>query len=426
MGRWKWQFTCKSLNGRPEPRRAFILCPRRRPLSANTAYTVSVTTGTDSTHAYADNENTLASTGNNGAHLTYPANAGVYTTTLGTLPTTVWQASNYLRDIVFAPSSAVAPAITTQPANATVTAGQTATFTVAASGTAPLAYQWQKNFTNISGATSASYTTPATVSGDNGATFRVVVSNSAGSITSNSATLTVNVPNQAPVIVSAAWATPNPVTLPSTAGVGVAASDDGLPNPPATLTYTWSQVSGPGTTTFSPNGTAASANSTATFSAAGTYTLRVTVSDSALSVTSNATVTVLPKPDVPPTVSLTSPANNATFTAPANITITANAADSDGTVTKVDFYNGATLLGSATASPYSFTWSNVAAGTYSLTAKATDNAGASTTSAAISITVVAPPPPPPPPGTLPSPGSIRILARSAWPVARAIQTASSQ
>src|SRR5439155_1031486 len=86
----------------------------------------------------------------------------------------------------------VAPAITTQPANQTVTAGQTATLTVVVPGTAPLSYQWQKNGANIAGATSASYTTPATTTADSGSTFRVVVTNSAGSTTSNAATLTVN------------------------------------------------------------------------------------------------------------------------------------------------------------------------------------------------------------------------------------------
>jgi hypothetical protein len=86
----------------------------------------------------------------------------------------------------------VAPSISTQPANQAVNVGQTATFSVVAAGTAPLSYQWQKNNTNISGATSATYTAPATVSGDNGATFRVIVSNSVTSITSNAATLTVN------------------------------------------------------------------------------------------------------------------------------------------------------------------------------------------------------------------------------------------
>jgi hypothetical protein len=88
--------------------------------------------------------------------------------------------------------AAVAPTITTQPANQTVTVGQTATFRVTATGTAPLTYQWQKNSANISGATSASYTTPATVAGDNGATFDVIVSNSVGSQTSTTTTLTVN------------------------------------------------------------------------------------------------------------------------------------------------------------------------------------------------------------------------------------------
>src|SRR5204863_123647 len=78
------------------------------------------------------------------------------------------------------------------PASQTVTVGQTATFMVVATGTAPLSYQWQKNATAISGATSASYTTPATTSADNGALFRVMISNSVGSVTSNTATLTVN------------------------------------------------------------------------------------------------------------------------------------------------------------------------------------------------------------------------------------------
>lgn len=85
----------------------------------------------------------------------------------------------------------VLPAITMQPTSETVTAGQTATFTVAAAGTAPLHYQWYKNGTAISQANSTAYTTPATSSSDNGSIFQVIVSNSAGSVTSNSATLTV-------------------------------------------------------------------------------------------------------------------------------------------------------------------------------------------------------------------------------------------
>ena len=82
-------------------------------------------------------------------------------------------------------------AITTQPAAQTVAVGQTVTFTVVATGTPPITYQWQKNGNAISGATSASYTTPAVTAADNEAKFIVVVSNSAGSATSSAATLTV-------------------------------------------------------------------------------------------------------------------------------------------------------------------------------------------------------------------------------------------
>jgi Immunoglobulin domain len=87
-----------------------------------------------------------------------------------------------------------APQITTQPASQTVTVGQTATFSVVGTGTAPLAYQWQKNGGNIFGATSATYVTPATAATDSGTKFDVVVSNSVGTATSTSATLTVNPP----------------------------------------------------------------------------------------------------------------------------------------------------------------------------------------------------------------------------------------
>ena len=88
--------------------------------------------------------------------------------------------------------SSVVPTITTQPESQAVTIGQPATFSVIASGTAPLHYQWQKNGAAVSGATSATYTTPATTSADNSALFLVSVSNSAGSVNSQAATLSVN------------------------------------------------------------------------------------------------------------------------------------------------------------------------------------------------------------------------------------------
>ncbi len=98
-------------------------------------------------------------------------------------------------------------------------------------------------------------------------------------------------------------------------------------------------------------------------------------------------ITVNPAPNVPPTVQLTGPVDGATFIAPASVTLTGNAADSDGTVTMVEFLSGDTVIGSDTTAPYSFVWNGVPAGDYSLSARATDNSGAATTSAAISITV---------------------------------------
>jgi hypothetical protein len=95
---------------------------------------------------------------------------------------------NSVRAVVMAPS------VTAQPTDQTVVQGQSATFSVSASGTAPLSYQWMKNGTTIRGATASSYTTPATTASDQGNQFSVAVSNSAGNAVSNPATLSVNVP----------------------------------------------------------------------------------------------------------------------------------------------------------------------------------------------------------------------------------------
>ena len=84
------------------------------------------------------------------------------------------------------------PAITVQPASQTVLIGQAASFTVVATGTAPLSYQWYQGGAAISGATSSSYTTPATTVIGNGPVYTVTVTNVAGTVTSATATLTVD------------------------------------------------------------------------------------------------------------------------------------------------------------------------------------------------------------------------------------------
>ena len=94
------------------------------------------------------------------------------------------------------------PVITTQPVPVSVTAGQPTSFSVTATGTAPLAYQWQRNTVDIPGATAATHALASVAIGDNGASFRVVVSNAALAVTSAAALLTVTAPNVAPSITT--------------------------------------------------------------------------------------------------------------------------------------------------------------------------------------------------------------------------------
>ena len=180
------------------------------------------------------------------------------------------------------PGTTTAPSIITQPAGATVMVGQTATFTVTASGTAPLTYRRQKNGTNV-GTNSASYTTPATTAADDNAIFRVTVSNTAGNMTSSPATLRVTAAPVAPTI------TTQPAGLTVTAGQ--TASFNVVANGTMPLSYQWQK-----------NGANAGTNSS-TYSIPSTTTadnnaqILVKVSNTAGSITSaTATLRVNPPP----------------------------------------------------------------------------------------------------------------------------------
>jgi hypothetical protein len=181
-------------------------------------------------------------------------------------------------------AAATKPSITTQPVNVTVTVGQTATFTVAATGTAPLTYQWTKNGANV-GTNSATYTTAATTSSDNGAQIQVKVSNSAGNTFSSIVTLTVNGAATKPTITTQPVNTT--VSAGNTATFTVAASGT------APLSYQWTK-----------NGTNVGTNS-ATYTTAATTSsdngaqIQVTVSNSAGSTPSN-TVTLTVTSTLPP------------------------------------------------------------------------------------------------------------------------------
>lgn len=130
---------------------------------------------------------------------------------------------------------------------------------------------------------------------------------------------------------------------------------------------------------------------------AGNYTLTARATDNGGAVSNSAPVmtSVNAPSNQLPSVTLTSPANGATFVALASISLSANATDPDGTVVKVEFFNGPTKIGEDTAAPFAFAWNNVPAGNYALSARATDNAGASVNSAGVGITVDAPADQPP-------------------------------
>ena len=140
----------------------------------------------------------------------------------------------------------VAPSIVTQPAVVTVTVGQPAIFSVSAAGTAPLTYQWQRAGADIAGATATTYPLSTTVLADNGASFRVVVKNSAGTLVSDAATLTVNALPVAPSIT----AQPSSVRVFAPAVVTFTANFTGIPFPTAQWQLstdngvTWANIAG--------------------------------------------------------------------------------------------------------------------------------------------------------------------------------------
>jgi chitinase len=124
---------------------------------------------------------------------------------------------------------------------------------------------------------------------------------------------------------------------------------------------------------------------------AGTHSFKAVATDNGgLSSTSSTATITVNAANQAPTVALTSPSNGATYSSGASIVVNANASDADGSIAQVEFFRGSTSLGIDTSAPYSVTWSNASAGSYSLTAVAKDNLGATTTSTAVGITVTAP------------------------------------
>jgi hypothetical protein len=268
-------------------------------------------------------------------------------------------------------STAVAPAISSQPASATITAGQSATFNVAATGTAPMTYQWNMNGAAISGATSSSYTTPTETMTNNSAKFTVMVSNSAGSAMSNAAVLTVNNPTVAPSITTQ----PASQTIVSgkTATFTVAATGT------SPMNYQWSM-----------NGAAISGATTSTYTTPAETTTNnnakftVAVSNSAGSATSNAAVLTVTAATVAPSIT-TQPASQ-TVIAGKTATFSV-AASGTSPMTYQWSMNGATISG-ATSSSYTTPAETTASNSAKFTVVVTNSAGSATSNAA-TLTVTA-------------------------------------
>ena len=256
--------------------------------------------------------------------------------------------------------NAVGPAITGQPASATVTAPATATFTVAATGTPAPTYQWYLGGTAIAGATSASYTTAATTLAMNGGSYTVTATNALGSVTSSAAILTVDA---APAIT----AQPASVTVGAGAAATFTVTATGNPAP----TYQWN-LGG----TAIAGATSASYTTAATTQAmnGGSYT--VTVTNALGSVTSSAAV-------------LTVNTSPAITTQPASVTVNAGAAATFSVVatgqpapTYAWSLNGAAIAG-ATAASYTTAATTSAMNQGSYTVTVTNTFGSVTSSPAI-------------------------------------------
>jgi len=202
-----------------------------------------------------------------------------------------------------------------------------------------------------------------TVSPTTTATYTVTGTNASGCIATDAVIVIVNTTPVAPTVVS-------PVNY--------------------VLNATATALTATGTSlkwyTVATAGTALASTPTPSTTATGTTNYYVSQTTGTCE-SSRALIAVVISANKLPSVTITNPVNNATYTAPASISLTATAVDADGTIASVKFYNGTTLLGTVTTSPYTYSWTSVAAGTYTITAVATDNAGGVTTSTAITVLI---------------------------------------
>ena len=262
-----------------------------------------------------------------------------------------------------------APAIILPPVNTAVTVGQPATFSVTATGTATLTFQWLKNGTPIAGATSSSYTTPATTTADNNSSFTVTVTNSIGSATSSAATLTT-------VAATNVAITTQPASQTAYVGQSVQLSVVATGSP--MLTYQWQLKGAP-----IAGATASTYTTPALTSADNGDSFTVAVTNPVNSVTSSAAVLTVGAAVAPgitqQPASLSVLAND-----PATFTV---AVSGSPPFTYQWQLNGANLLGANSATYSIFQVQQSSVGSYTVVVT---NAAGSITSAAASLTIAPP------------------------------------
>jgi len=257
--------------------------------------------------------------------------------------------------------NAAPPAVVTPPQGATVFVGGSVSLNVSASGTAPLTYQWQRNSSPVSGATAATYAIASAQASDAGS-YTVVVTNSAGSVTSAAAVVTVN-----PVPVSFS-AQPQSLSVLTGSAASFAVTVAGTPP----FSYQWAKDGG-----VIAGATAATyALASVQMTDAGSYA--VTVTNAAGSATSAAAVLTVTAAVVAP--SITTPPQGATVTAGASVTFTVGVTGTSP-FTYQWLKNSAPIAG-ATAASYAIASSMVAdAGSYAVTV--TNSAGSATSAGAV-------------------------------------------
>jgi PKD repeat protein len=185
---------------------------------------------------------------------------------------------------------------------------------------------------------------------------------------------------QAPVVVASATPTSGPAPLTVTFSSAGSYDPEGV-----VLTYNWS---------FGDGSVSTVANPSHSYLINGTFQAQLSVSDGVNTTPSSSLTITVTASNPLPIIRLTSPTNDASFADPATINLTASVTANGHTITKVQFYNVAVLLGEDTATPYNLSWSNVAAGSYNVTARAVYDSSATIDSAAVRITVADRPPPP--------------------------------